>query len=475
MKSCALFPFFIAILILNACGGGGSGGSNTSTVYTSSSSVMTSSSISSSTASSSLKGSASSNTSASSSTVEFFLDNTDVNFKTAITDTRPESIDILATLPNSKTAHFLINGIPPFIELSYQTTHDNDHVTLTFMPVEPKFLMPGKHSGKIYVRACKDERCVEEYSGSPKVIVASYEVIAPTFTISKRQVTFNITDTQTTFPRETITLTSSQQTLPGQFSLFTFYENFPAWLNYNYVWNGTDGTVELGVGHALLPGTYTAQLGASLFESQLSHRIDVTVNVASGSASSSSSSSFSSDCAGVIFDDSTCTKQWQRPLLFEQHKIDLVNMQVRDPDSGNLITVSTVDSGEVSHGQVLDISYNDAPFNGHVFFNTLAGYDGLDMTDYLHGKLIFDVKIISKGNANANLSIKVECRSPCESNLHELNVPTINSWTTIEIPIKDLVADGLDIERISNGFIILPEWQSQANSHFQVDNIRWMK
>ena len=97
------------------------------------------------------------------------------------------------------------------------------------------------------------------------------------------------------------------------------------------------------------------------------------------------------------------------------------------------------------------------------------------MSDYINGKLIFDVKVLSKGTANVPLYVKVECIWPCQSNVHKVDVPSLNTWTTIEIPVSDLVLEGLNLERVTTGFQIFPEWGLQSGSHFQVDNIRWVK
>jgi|GEM_PF-4072554 len=456
-------------IIVSACGGGGGGKSTPSKV---SSSLASSASISS-------IALMSSSSSSSAPTVAISLSQSELNFEADITGSAPAPVEVTATIANASGPVYIVStGFAPSVEAADVALVENGQATITFTPVDPGRLSPGSQSEKIYVRACKDEECLEEYPGTMKTITANYNVTAPTFTINKKKITFNITDDQVILPSTTILVTTSQQTPIDQFSIYTFNSNgFPDWLGFSQSWGGTSGSILLGVEKNLSPGTYTAHLGTYLYEFPLSHRIDVTVNVTSGSGSSSSSSSSVASCNGQLFTDSVCTQEWQAVSLFEQHKINLSDYKIiKDSLSGEIVTLSTVDSGDSSHGQVLDVQYNsNQSYYGQIGIDTVHTVDGLDMSEYANGKLMFDVKVISKGDANVNLNVKVECTWPCQSNLHEVNVPSLNTWTSVEIPIADLVAEGLNLERISNGFIILPERNSQSNSHFQVDNVRWVK
>ncbi len=51
----------------------------------------------------------------------------------------------------------------------------------------------------------------------------------------------------------------------------------------------------------------------------------------------------------------------------------------------------------------------------------------------------------------------------------------MNEWKTYEFSVAELIARGLDIKRVSMGFMLLPTWGQQSSAHYQVDNIRWVK
>ncbi|MBK8187764.1 MAG: hypothetical protein IPK77_11280 [Cellvibrio sp.] len=45
----------------------------------------------------------------------------------------------------------------------------------------------------------------------------------------------------------------------------------------------------------------------------------------------------------------------------------------------------------------------------------------------------------------------------------------------IEIPVAHLIDRGLNIQRVSTGFQIMPEWNKQNGVHLQIDNVQWVK
>ncbi len=194
------------------------------------------------------------------------------------------------------------------------------------------------------------------------------------------------------------------------------------------------------------------------------------------SSSSSQSSSLPLSCAyqeGGVYFDATCSP-WQNISAYEQNADASIHQEVTN-GSGYSVNLSEMDSTDANHNKVLDVRYNNNPeFNGTVRLRSIDAA-GVDMSAYATGKLIFDIKVISTSDDNGNIEMALDCGWPCTNTERIVKVPALNQWTTIELSVADLIRDGLDIKHLFGGFQIAPEWRHQANAHFQLDNIRWVK
>ena len=200
-------------------------------------------------------------------------------------------------------------------------------------------------------------------------------------------------------------------------------------------------------------------------------------SVKSSKKSSSSQSSYAPlSCAyheGGVYFDSPCSL-WQPISAYEQNADASINQEVTN-GSGYSVNLSEVDSTDAGHNKVLDIRYNNnSEFNGTVRLRSIDPA-GVDLSAYSTGKLVFDIKVIKSSDDNGNIEMALDCGWPCTNTERIIKVPALNQWTTIELSVADLIRDGLDINRLFGGFQIAAAWGHQANSHFQLDNIRWVK
>ena len=193
-------------------------------------------------------------------------------------------------------------------------------------------------------------------------------------------------------------------------------------------------------------------------------------------AASSQSSAAILSCAyqeGGVYFDATCSP-WQNISAYEQNGDGSINQEVTN-GVGYSVNLSEVSSTDANHNKVLDIHYNRNPdFNGTVRLRSID-ITGVDLSAYATGKLVFDIKVITNSDDNGDIEMALDCGWPCTNTERIIKVPALNQWTTIELSVADLIRDGLDIKHLLGGFQIATSWGHQANSHFQLDNIRWVK
>lgn len=217
-------------------------------------------------------------------------------------------------------------------------------------------------------------------------------------------------------------------------------------------------------------------------------KITVKYNVVAKSTSSSSSSSSSSGSSsstslactsspGDVFFDEVCAP-WRDVSSYEQNYADYTNAyETTDGNTAAAARFNIIQSADAGRNKVLDIEYHSAPeFFGAVRIRVPESQsNALDMSEYANGKIIFDLKVISNSFANAPLEFNLDCSWPCTSTPEFIRTEVLNEWKTYEFSVAELIDRGLDIQRTSMGFMLLPTWGQQAGAHYQVDNIRWVK
>ncbi|MDH3401477.1 MAG: putative glycoside hydrolase, partial [Chromatiales bacterium] len=143
-----------------------------------------------------------------------------------------------------------------------------------------------------------------------------------------------------------------------------------------------------------------------------------------------------------------------------------------DPASPNKSNWQFIADEDVSHGQVIDITFKDSGVFG-VWFIGSSG--PVDMTGYADGNLIFDIKVVNPGTNTTGFTMKVDCGYPCTSGDQPIGlVGTGGVWETVTVPVSQLTAGGLNLGTVNTGLVIFPNWGEQAGGvNFRLDNIRW--
>lgn len=159
----------------------------------------------------------------------------------------------------------------------------------------------------------------------------------------------------------------------------------------------------------------------------------------------------------------------------------------REPTGDYHVQWRTLETGESSHGRVMEITWNandaDNTRDARGWFGlTLPGEaaaQGEDWREYADGALSFDMRLVDAQNpeALAGFIFKMECVHPCTS--AEMPIAAGNTsyeWRTHTYPIRELVNSGLDLSSLNHVFVIQPDWFAQDQMvTVQVDNIRLTK
>lgn len=229
----------------------------------------------------------------------------------------------------------------------------------------------------------------------------------------------------------------------------------------------------------------TAQFSGSPASVKIKYKVKEKRSSSSSSSSISSSSSSSSSVSslactsspGDVFFDEVCAP-WRPVSAYEQNYADYTNAyETTDGSTSGGARFNIIQSNDVGRNQVLDIQYLDAPeFFSAVHIRAPESVpEGIDMSEFANGKIQFDLKVISHGSFNAPLEFTLDCSWPCNSTPKFIRAEQLNVWKTYEFSVAEMIDRGLDITRVSQGFMLLPTWAMQAGAHYQVDNVRWVK
>lgn len=133
------------------------------------------------------------------------------------------------------------------------------------------------------------------------------------------------------------------------------------------------------------------------------------------------------------------------------------------------VTATVVGAEESGRGQVIDVRFGDSAASGIAFIQASTTRD---MSALAGGILSFDIRVLDYGAASA-MAVRADCQYPCSSGDMDLGMVGAGGWETVEIPVADLTAGGLDLTKVNTPFVISPSWESQAGVHLQLDNIRY--
>ena len=136
------------------------------------------------------------------------------------------------------------------------------------------------------------------------------------------------------------------------------------------------------------------------------------------------------------------------------------------------LLVDVVDASEAEHGKVIDVTFSAENSNGLVFIQADSSQNMNAFAS--NGLLQFDINVQNYAAATS-INIKADCTHPCSSGDINIGQPGMNGWQTVQVPVSDLVAGGLDLSKVNTPFALLPRWTEQAGVHLQLDNILWLR
>lgn len=120
-------------------------------------------------------------------------------------------------------------------------------------------------------------------------------------------------------------------------------------------------------------------------------------------------------------------------------------------------------------GQVLEISHG-AQFAG-LFFESSQGRD---LSSFAPGYLTFDIKVVEEGFNYGGFVMKADCFFPCSSGDQAIGNVGLDGWETVQVPVTQLAAGGLNLQRVNTGLTIFPVFGETEGVVYRLDNVRWV-
>lgn len=194
------------------------------------------------------------------------------------------------------------------------------------------------------------------------------------------------------------------------------------------------------------------------------------------SNNSGSSSSSPTDTGSYIFQNSF-NADWGSFSAFEWNTTTNAGKNYTDGQSGNFVSWSILESTSGDHKSVVDVKLGSATNMWGQFEVSLKK----DLSSYGTGKVAFDINPLDFGAAwdeltqSATFEARVECVWPCTSHPYLIVLKKTNEWSHVELDIKEMVTDGLDLTNVDRALIIKPSNFLAQNVHLRLDNIRWVK
>ena len=90
-------------------------------------------------------------------------------------------------------------------------------------------------------------------------------------------------------------------------------------------------------------------------------------------------------------------------------------------------------------GEVLQISHSASGYQTGFFIQSTTAFDA---SEFAGGSLVFDIRVVS---GDGNMSVKLSCDYPCESDANNLGTRGDSGWETVSLPINGFVGTGLNL------------------------------
>jgi hypothetical protein len=137
---------------------------------------------------------------------------------------------------------------------------------------------------------------------------------------------------------------------------------------------------------------------------------------------------------------------------------------------GTAVTVSEVTEGDATY---IDLLYNTDTPSPQFYIYPTSGLK-YEMTEYFHGEMVFDLRVVSYGENEGVIRVNSFCGWPCRSYPHySIDRPEEGTWQTFRVPVRELAENGLDLSRIFNGLFLQFHATTSQGLHLQFNNIRW--
>lgn len=181
----------------------------------------------------------------------------------------------------------------------------------------------------------------------------------------------------------------------------------------------------------------------------------------------------------VIFDECLGPLWYTLAAVDDDTTNEMDNIQeYRSGDTDNHVQWKKEFSGNPERGNILSIQFTNDATNGHFYVRTENTSTSNDMSSYINGALVFDIRVQDYGFSTDGIIVRVDTWwDGATSEEILLSDIAVEEWTTIEIPVSDLLAKGgLDLSDVHAGFSIWPagnERGDQKGVKIQLDNIRW--
>lgn len=220
------------------------------------------------------------------------------------------------------------------------------------------------------------------------------------------------------------------------------------------------------------PGTLQFELAATVGGNRLSDTVAVDVQPCGASGD-------------TVFSD--CIAPGFGPWLSYESSDSTGQFFHYDGEGDYHVQWRAVDSGDNNRGKVMEIRWNandpNHQQNGRGWFGLAlpgsAGTTGADLSAYIDGAISFDMRVTyhEQPSSAAPFIFKMECVHPCVSaEMPIRNGHTSFDWQTHTYTVRELVASGLNLNKVNHVFVIQPDWFNQEqNVTVQIDNIRLTK